>query len=139
MVEEQGVKCLVLGGSRDAVQGQAFEESLDFLFRRGGGLGLVTIKKRRVAEEPVGIGFFGVEGEVLESTSFTEQTDCVDNLHKGINERTWINQRTVSALRGLEGRLTSLIRLPLGESYVRRSESQFRVCAVICNITECFL
>jgi hypothetical protein len=83
-----------LSGSRDSVQGRACEEGLHFLFGGAKGFGLATVKKRCVAEEPVGIGFFGAEGQALERTSLTEQTDCVDNLHTGSNERTWINERT---------------------------------------------
>lgn len=63
--EEQGVEGLVLGARRHARQRQAGEKSLDFMLGGRQGFGAWDFKECGVACEPVGIGFLGVEGEVL--------------------------------------------------------------------------
>jgi hypothetical protein len=40
-----------------------------------------------MAPEPVGVGFPGAEGEVLESVSLPEQTGCILDVHDWITER----------------------------------------------------
>jgi hypothetical protein len=61
--EEQGVEGLVLGGGRYARDRQAGEERLKLLL--GGECRTVFVfEEGAVTGEPVGMGFFGVDGEV---------------------------------------------------------------------------
>jgi hypothetical protein len=70
--EEQGVEGLILGAGRHPRQSQTGEKSLDFMLGGHQGFGAWGFEECRVAFEPLGVGFLGVEGEVLESASLSE-------------------------------------------------------------------
>lgn len=75
--EKKRVECLVLCGGGHSALGQVSEECFHLPF---GGLlskGLLKLQESSIAAEPMGVGFFGVEGEVPEHTSLSDQGDCV--------------------------------------------------------------
>jgi hypothetical protein len=46
----------------------------------------VGAEKEAITANPMGIGFFGAEGEMLAPASFAPQMDCIGNLHDAIYE-----------------------------------------------------
>ena len=55
---------------------QAGKEGLDFSFRCE-VFKLRVLEEQAVTAEPMGVGFFGVDGEVPEHTKLSHGTDCV--------------------------------------------------------------
>ena len=63
--EEQGVEGLILGAGRDPRESEAGQKSLDFKFGGFEGFWVWGCEECRIAFEPLGIGFLGVECEVF--------------------------------------------------------------------------
>jgi hypothetical protein len=98
--EEHGVEGLVLGADRHARESEAGEKKTDLFYGRTKRFGAGLWEEADKAEAPVEIGWFGLEGEVLESASVSQQGNWVYGMPGWIHER---RVRVVGWDRGVLG------------------------------------